>query len=145
MAIDFNKLVEVFARCQGRVRYKLGAKASLDTPTAQITKIDCSGWVRYQLYHATGVKWPDGSQNQLAYARQHLRKLAKYSDVLYAKNDANRLFIAFLSPKPGKAWPRHVWLVRKAKTMESCSSLGVASREWNHGGLKNCVEVFEVV
>lgn len=143
--VDFATLDALFKACKGRVKYKLGAKAPLDAEPPEISKIDCSGWARYHLFHATGVRWPDGSQTQLAFARKKLRKLAKYSDVGYAANDPSRLFIAFLSPSPGADWPRHVWLVKAGRTMESCSSLGVGSRPWDTKILMGCKECFEVV
>ena len=144
ISIDFAKLNSVFQACRGRVGYLLGAKCKLDAKPEDIRRIDCSGWVRYHLYQATGIKLPDGSQNQLAWARKNLRKLAKYSDVQYAAADGGRLFIAFLSPKPGEEWPRHVWLLKLGVTMESCSSQGVASRNWDHPSLRFCKECFEI-
>ena len=142
--IDFNCLTSVFGKMQGRTKYLLGGKARTQDKPEDIKRIDCSGVVRYMLFHCTSVLWPDGSQNQLAWARKNLRKLAKYSDVQYAKDDPKRLFIAFLSPKPGKAWPRHVWLIHMGKTMESRSKAGVSSQSWQHY-LPNCKEVFEIL
>lgn len=144
MAINFPLLELVFDKCKGRVKYLLGAKAPLDADTSEIKRIDCSGWSRYHIFRAMGIKIPDGSQAQLAWARQNLRKLASYSDVEYAKNDPTRLFIAFLSPKPGAQWPRHVWLIREGKTMESYGSGGVNSRPWNAKVLMGCKECFEL-
>lgn len=145
MAIDFQILQTIFSECAGRVHYKLGAKASLQASPSSIKAIDCSGWFRYHIFHATGQTWPDGSQAQLAFARQHLRKLNKYSDVHFAAQDPKRLFVGFLSPKPNSQWPRHVWEIYKGRTMESCSSLGVGSRAWDVGALRNCKECFEIV
>lgn len=146
MKIDITRLVVAFNACKGRVKYKLGAKAALSTPATDIKRIDCSGWARWHVYHASkgAIKLPDGSQNQLSWARKNLRKLAKYSDVQYAANDPSRVFIAFLSPKPGAAWPRHVWIVTAGKTMESYGSGGVNSRKWDATALKSCRECFEL-
>lgn len=142
--IDFTILESVFASMKGRVKYKLGAKAKMQQGIEDIKQIDCSGFTRYILARATDVLWPDGSQNQLAWARKNLRKLARYSDVQFAKDDPGRLFIAFLSPKPGNEWPRHVWLIRCGKTMESHGSRGVNSRHWDVAALIGCKECFEI-
>jgi len=142
--INFILLQEAIADCAGRVKYLLGAKVPLDFKSEQIKKIDCSGWVRWLIHLICGIKLPDGSQNQLSYCKSHFRQLAKYSDVLYAAEDSSRLFIAFLSPKPGQEWPRHVWLIWKGRTVESAGGKGVCQRDWNTGILKNCVACFEV-
>lgn len=146
--VDLNLVQTLFDKMRGRVKYKLGAKApSLDADSNEIDKIDCSGYVRYVL-HRAGLTIPDGSQVQLGWARANLRKLGKYSDVQYAAKDPSRLFIAFLSPKPGNDWPRHVWLLRSdgkaMRTMESYSSGGVNSRPWNARVLMGCMECFEI-
>lgn len=146
--LDLPLIQLLFDKTRGRVKYKLGAKApSLDADSNQIGQIDCSGWVRWVL-HRAGETIPDGSQNQLAWARSNLRKLGKYADVQYAAKDPGRLFIAFLSPNPGNAWPRHVWLLRSngkaMMTMESYSSGGVNSRAWNTKILMGCKECFEI-
>ena len=145
--IDLKLLHELHKKCAGRVKYKLGAKVPLTTDSADIKRIDCSGYSRWILARASNqaLRMPDGSQVQLDWVRdQGWRKLAKYADVEYAKNDGSRLFIAFLSPKPGNSWPRHVWLVRYAMTMESCGSRGVTSRPWDNVNLRGCKDCFEI-
>lgn len=149
--IDLTLLQTIFDKQKGRVKYLLGAKApSLDCDSNDIQKIDCSGESRYLLARASAqaLILPEGSQNQLAFARQHWHRLAKYSDVTFAEKDPSRLFIGFLKPKEGNAWPRHVWLLRsngtEMVTMESHGSGGVNSRPWNTKALRGCVDVFEV-
>jgi cell wall-associated NlpC family hydrolase len=150
--VDIALLKLLFDKTRGRVKYRLGAKISPLAQSSELMRIDCSGFVRWILARATEqvLLLPDGSQNQLAWCRANLRKLAKYSDVgrQDVRRDESRLFIAFLSPKPGNDWPRHVALLRSngrnMVTMESCSSLGVGSRPWNHpvfNGVKECFEV----
>lgn len=146
--LNLSMVQLLFDKMRGRVKYKLGGKAaSLDADSNVIKQIDCSGAVRYWM-HRAGLTIPDGSQVQLGWARKNLRKLGKYSDVQYAAKDPGRLFIAFLSPKPGNAWPRHVWLLRSdgkaMRTMESYSSGGVNSRPWNASILMGCKECFEI-
>lgn len=140
--IDFDKLKAYHKAC--KARYKLGAKAPLGTPAKDISLIDCSGYIRCILFDAAGLRLPDGSQNQLRWARTNLRKLAKYEDVRYAKADPGRVFIAFLSPKPGNEWPRHVWLCYMGKTMESASGLGGVGSRWWDAFSPQCKECFEV-
>lgn len=150
--IDLALLETLHERCAGRVVYKLGAKApSLKADSASFSKIDCSGFVRWILARASNqaIKMPDGSQVQLDWVRSKgWRKLDMYQDVNFAKADPSRLFIAFLSPKPGNEWPRHVWGLHsdgeRMRTLESCSSLGVGSRPWNVPVLRNCRACFEV-
>jgi cell wall-associated NlpC family hydrolase len=139
------RLLKVFVKMARRVKYRLGAKApSLSCDTSEVKHIDCSGFVRYAIAKAGGPIIPDGSQAQLEWARRHLGRMEKYSDVEYAINDPSRLFIGFLSPAAGKEWPRHVFLVSEGQTMESCSSGGVCTRAWNTKALKGCKGCFEV-
>lgn len=141
-AMSIGLIEEIHRKCAGRVKYRLGAKPRLGMQSTDIERSDCSGYVRY-LLDRCGISIPDGSQNQLAWAEKNLRKLGKYADVEYAKNDS-RLFIAFLRVTP-KRKVGHVWLVLKGQSIESCSSLGVGSRPWNHRALKSCADCFEIV
>lgn len=144
-AVDLARLDALHRKMAGRVRYLLGAKAaSLYADSSTIERIDCSGYVRYVLARCGGPILPDGSQIQLAWCRANLRRLARYSDVHFAAADPSRLFIAVMSPAPGAEWPRHVWLVRAGATLESCSSLGVGSRPWDHRALKGAQACFEL-
>lgn len=144
--VNWPLMDELFRKTRGRVKYKLGAKSKLAAEPADIAQIDCSGFVRWIMARCvTAPTPPDGSQNQLAWAKRvRLKRIASYSDVRFAKKDPSRLFICFLSPGEGKLWPRHVWFVRAGKTMESCSSLGVGSRPWDTPILMGCVDCFEV-
>lgn len=148
MSVNIPLLLELHEKCAGRVKYKLGAKApSLAADSNAITRIDCSGYVRWLIARASSPRiiLPDGSQQQLAWCdAMEWHELAAYSDVQYAAEDPSRLFIAFLSPKPGKAWPRHVVLVRSGMTMESCGSAGVTSRPWDHRAIRGSQRCFEV-
>jgi hypothetical protein len=64
--------------------------------------------------------------------------------VQYAAKDPKRLFIAFIAAHDGH--PGHVWLVRLGRTLESCGSHGVSSREWDVSVLKNsCCAAYELV
>lgn len=148
--IDLDLLKELFRKTRGRVQYRLGMKCKLTADSQDLVQIDCSGYVRWILFRASGgtLKLPDGSQQQLAWARKNLKPVG-YKDVAaYCQKDPSRLFIAFLSPKPGASWPRHVWLLRsqggQMATIESHGSGGVNTRPWNVRALVGCKECFEI-
>jgi len=126
--VNLNLLDEIMAHMMGRgVGYKLGAKApSLGCDTLAIEQIDCSGFVRYVIARCSGVIVPDGSQNQLDWARGNLNP----SSYKYAAHGEG-LYICFITPHIGKEWPRHVWLMRQGYTRESCGSQGVTERPYN--------------
>lgn len=132
--VDLNLLNAVWRHMEGRVTYKLGAKApNLWCDTSEIHEIDCSGFVRYAVARATKqlLILPDGSQAQLEWAQKNLKPVA-YTIATVGNPESVLLYIAFLSPDPRADWPRHVWLVRQAYTRESCGSMGVGARPWNH-------------
>jgi len=127
MALDFKKLRARFGVCKGRVKYRLGAKPSFnDQPGHDFFKSDCSGFVRWLLFEATGglVKLDEGSWHQRAWCDNHGFKLTDY--ILNASVKDGRLRIAFISPPNG-----HVWLVLDGKTYECYSGKGVGSRSWD--------------
>lgn len=138
--VSLALLEAVHRNMAGRVRYGMGCKApALDCDSHEITRIDCSGYVRYVLARATSQRLilPDGSWEQRAWCETRLRQLARYADVAYAKEDPSRLFIAFIEPGaigPGKAG--HVWLVLAGRTLESYGGVGVGSRPWDAWTLK---------
>lgn len=148
------------------ITYGLGAKAdikdhwnprskgTLDTPVEDIDHIDCSGFIRYLIYHCsdTHYKLPDGSQNQLQWCiDNNLHEVKNYSDVNTYLTD-KRLFIGFIKPYTrGAGKIGHVFLISQvdkdaaADTMESFGSHGVGSRSWNYRTLYNQVhKVFEI-
>lgn len=130
--VSIRKFLDMHRRLD-HVKYRFGAKASFSTKPEHIKEIDCSGYARYEVFHATSgeVKMPDGSANQRDWCEdQGLRRLARYSDVQYAAHDPSRLFICFVRPLPGVAG--HVWFVHQGKTYESHGKrTGVNSRGWN--------------
>ena len=148
IAVSLSILEARHNHMAGRVTYELGAKSpSLGCDTSRIRTIDCSGYTRDQIYAATGGKViiPEGSQAQRDWCEsQGLHRLAHYSDVAYAAQDASRLFIAFLSPHPGEEWPRHVWLIRSGTSRESCGSRGVCSRTWDNSNLVSSPACYEL-
>jgi hypothetical protein len=170
--IQLAKLKSTFAQLERQgVQYGLGAKAEgytiegkhwnprsnghLNTPVNTLDNIDCSGFVRYILFHATdeALVIPDGSQVQRewfekAAARGETHKLTNYADANTYISDS-RLFIGFIKPNTNGCGPvGHVWLIGQfdedvaAETLESYGGHGVASRTWNALPLRT--EVYSV-
>ncbi len=132
--VDLPLLKRVFGELKARsVLYLWGGKAHpLDADSSTITELDCSGFVQYVIAKATDQKLilPEGSVDQHNWCdARGLRQLSRYSDVQYARDDPNRLFIAFIEPHGKRAG--HVWLVCAGKSMESRGVVGVDSRKWN--------------
>lgn len=114
------------------VRYKLGAKAKFSMPASAIRYIDCSGLIRYLVYHSTQNRLviPDGSWMQRDWALQNLNKVPYLS----VRDNPNELYLATLDPKNGKAG--HIWWVNDGFTMESHGGRGPNERPWNTPILK---------
>lgn len=142
--VNLEKFLALHQALDG-VKYGLGAKAEggrhpntgqrfntnstgkLSTPVSTIQHIDCSGYVRYMLYHcAGGLMIPDGSWNQRAYCeRNGLEEVPYKTDAMIG---AGTLYIAFATAGVnGTGTVGHVWFVYNGKTYESYSSKGVGS------------------
>ncbi len=142
LPIDAVLLDSLFAAVKDTVEYELGAKAKAGAKPGSFTKIDCSGFVRWFLPQicTEHIDVPDGSQAQRAWCeREGFKPTDYYANARWCDG---RLRIAFLSPQPGRAWPRHVWLIygkpgeRRAMTMESYGGHGVGRRWWNNQAFK---------
>jgi hypothetical protein len=118
------------------VKYRLGAKAKFSTPASSIKAIDCSGLVRYLVYHSTKnrLEIPDGSWNQRDWALKHLTRVPYIS----VRDNPNELYLATLDPKNGKAG--HIWFINDGFTMESHGGRGPNERPWNTPILRNEVD-----
>lgn len=158
--VDLPKLIDFYAECERvGIGYGLGAKApKMSFPPDRIEKIDCSGFVRWALFHATGgaLLLPDGSQNQREWCEWkerngHMRKTSSYENAARYMTDS-RLFICFIKPGVnGCGNVGHVWLLcnadneNGADTIESCGGRGVTSRRWDTLVLRRQVySVFEL-
>jgi cell wall-associated NlpC family hydrolase len=115
----------------GRVKYKLGVKPAVSTKLCDVTTADCSGWVRWLMYHAAGVELPQGSWFQKEWFDTRNFKKSDYKIVAACKD--NRLRVAFFDPD--KSGVGHIWLILNGKTIECYSGQGVGRRRWNNSTL----------
>jgi cell wall-associated NlpC family hydrolase len=129
LSVDMPTLYQITDNLMSEgCRYGLGAKApSLGCDTHEIEAIDCSGFVRFALYRASGVTLPDGSVNQHDWVDA---QGFKRSSVAAAALEDGVLRIAFLSPADGGG-VGHVMLVLNGYTLESHGHKGVDRRPWN--------------
>ena len=129
--VDIPYLLKLMALCvAAHVRYLMGGKAhDLDIVPLDTGEIDCSGFMRWLLYHATrgALLMPDGSCNEgddlaalgfkptdpqnCALADGHVRVCIHIAD---EKDDTG-----------------HIWLAYLSRTMESHGGVGVSARDWN--------------
>ncbi|MBC7808847.1 MAG: C40 family peptidase [Akkermansiaceae bacterium] len=127
-----RKLRACVAACRKvGVRYGLGAKASKlsATPGTPFTRIDCSGFVRWAVYMASGgeVIMPDGSWFQEELARkQGFKKSTSESCLL----KDGRVRLAYWKNKD-QGGISHIALVLNGKTLESHDSRGPNRRTWS--------------
>lgn len=119
------------------VTYELGAKVSpLSLQAGEFKSVDCSGFVRWAIYHASGVLLPDGSANQHDwFASQGFKQSTLDAGTL---ND-NAVRIAFLTAADGGG-TGHVVLITGGKTLESHGGHGPDMRVWDpsHGWMSKC-------
>lgn len=128
--IDLAKLLDLHARMD-KVKYGLGDKANPKTAEPETIKsIDCSGYVRFVLYKASGGK-VDCSPNGGSWHQNEWCK-AKLTAITYEAATAGasdgKLRIAFYKPAKGVG---HVWLILNGKTLESYGGHGVGRKAWD--------------
>ena len=145
VALDVGKLLDALRACEARgVSYGLGSKAPEHTSGPYVfdypptfNAVDCSGWIRWAIYHATGgaLLIPDGSANQNDWAGQ--QGLKHYgpdnAHVMYQSvggNKDNYLRVAFCRANPTEPIG-HVWLLFNGFTMESSGGVGPHSRPFD--------------
>lgn len=126
LPVDLEKFLATH-KALDHVKYGLGAKAvPLKKPATQIARIDCSGYVRYQIYHsADNFMFPDGSWIQRAECEKLGLERVGYSE---AASDKSGLFLAFYTAGVnGVGKVGHVLFLHGGRTYESYSGAGVAS------------------
>lgn len=132
---DKSKIPALVKDCQLHgVTYSLGAKANpLSQQAGSIAALDCSGFVRWALYHAsllwkTGMPLviPDGSVQQHDWCDAQRMESCPIAE---GKQSDGILRIAFLSPKDGGG-VGHVMLIQDGFTLESHGHKGPDRRRW---------------
>ena len=112
------------------VKYKLGAKIDPKEFYKPGDKVDCSGHVRYLIFHATNatgkaIEIPDGSWNQEEWFKKKGYKPTGFDAALLV-DDGIR--IAF--KQAGISGIRHVMLIANGMTHESRGGKGPDSVKW---------------
>jgi len=127
------RAIELGTAVVGRIPYLLGAKCPPGKTLADLaawgSPLDCSGFAKAVCGEA-GVDLPDGSQQQKAACRA--------VPLEFALGQEGAGCLLFMSPKTGKAWPRHVGLsLGNGLSLECCGGKGVAicrRRKWTSAG-----------
>lgn len=114
-------------------QYRLGGKApSLESDSATVARvgIDCSGYVRWIVYRASGVAMPDGSWHQAAWAD---RQGFKTTTVEAGGLKDGRVRLAYMKPL-SEGGVGHIALVLDGQTIESSGKRGPGRRPWTGQG-----------
>lgn len=135
LSLDPAKIVALTkSLMDAKITYGLGSKISpislqaTDLAARGIHSVDCSGFVRWAIWHATGslVAMPDGSVQQHGWIDDRgLPKVAPSA----AHADDGSIFIAFLTPEDGGG-VGHVMLITGGLTCESHGHHGPDRRLW---------------
>jgi hypothetical protein len=128
--VDADKLTELLAATEGKVKYRLNAKPKAGQDPATIKKSDCSGYLHWLIPQIATEHcgFPDGSWMQHKWCKDHGFKASAYNADGAGRRD-HRLRIAFIEPQGDK--PGHVWLLKDGQTIECCSGKGVCRRPWD--------------
>ena len=133
-AIDAGKMLAIVKDCRVRgTKYGLGAKShDLNSSPLDAPAIDCSGFLRYLLFKATGgtLLIPDGSTNQNDWAAS--QGLKHYGKANYGNCENHDGFLRLCFCRASASEPiGHVWLCYNGMTLESHASIGPSSRAWD--------------
>lgn len=140
LGVNVQGLQEYLTACINHgVKYDFGAKCpekSLGKLPIPFSKIDCSGYVRSAIAHASAGKiiTPDGSWNQGAWLQAHGYKITDHENCQLIDNHL-RICVHHSDTLDETG---HVWFVLNGKTMESWGGHGPGSRPWNsplHSGV----------
>ena len=138
--VDYFQLMNLTdaLRKDGHIKYSLGSKPALSADPSAIKSSDCSGFVRYLLYHASGMTLDidprGGTYWQNEWCKEHKLDAVDYSTA--ALGDG-WLRIAFIHGGTGKIG--HVWLILGGQTIECHGGVGPDRRPWDVGVLKSGV------
>jgi len=137
-SIDQKRLLDLHAKLD-HVTYavgkdaktgKLKGKARNSADPSKISKLDCSGYVKYMLYNASEGKLSlsGGSYMQNQWCKDSGLKSHDYAKT--AGKADNVLRLGYFKKKKGGKYG-HIWLVLNGKTLESHGGKGVNRRPWN--------------
>ena len=128
--VDTGKLLRLHGAVAGRVKYVFGAKARplCGGPEALAKGVDCSGYVRWLMYHCSkaGYAFPDGSTLQAEWCKRQGFKSTSYR--LNGGWKDGRLRLCAYRPKGKRAG--HIWLCLNGATIESAGGRGPTRRSW---------------
>jgi hypothetical protein len=137
--VYFMNLVDALMK-DGHIKYHLGSKPSLTAKPEDITKSDCSGFVRYLMYKVSSgyldIGGGGGTWWQNKWCKDQKLQEVDYST---AANSDGTLRIAFI--KGGGGHIGHVWLILSGQTIESHGGVGADRRAWDTQVLKDGVDV----
>ncbi len=144
--LDRKKLVEYVNACMDAdVKYGLGSKDLTPRSTLPIDfkRIDCSGFLREIIFHASGLKAliPDGTWVQRDWFERMGYKESSFENTLL-KDEYVR--ICFKISK-GKGDIGHTWLTYKGKSYESHSGRGPGVRDAATPSLKKICQYVYVL
>ena len=152
LAIDGQKIADLTKSLEdAQISYGLGSKIeplSLQGPDllgAGISSVDCSGFVRWAIFHALGqpedFNFQDGSAQQHEQVQAVGFKPSTYDDALVTDGHVR---IGFLTPEDGGG-VGHVVLIWDGNTYESHGGKGPDSRIWGSCGWMAKMFVFVLV
>jgi len=100
-------------------------------------KVDCSGFVRWCLFHAAGVEIPDGSVTQHEWCQSQGYAQGTVAD---GHKTDGIVRLAFLTPDASGEGIGHVMIVLNGQTFESHGGKGPDSRAWgSQAFMSKCV------
>jgi len=139
--IEINHLSELCGQLlDGHIKYGYGSKAALSATPSEIKEIDCSGFTRYLIYHATDkrVTMVQGSDEQHAWCKKQKLEAQKYHEAASRKDGVLRIAFMPRLYDSNKKLKRagHVWLIHHGMTIESRGHKGPSRRPWDTSILK---------
>lgn len=142
LAIDRSRLLTGYQACVKRgVRYRLGAKPLAGDGT--FLRSDCSGFVGWLLYFATGGTVDLcglGTYHQSEWFRQAALKVSTV-EAGRLDDGAVRVAVMLASPSRGR-FVGHIAIIYQGVTLECYGGVGVGSRAWTGQGWQRHATVY---